>query len=66
MRVYCAKLYNDQGCKFDEEYFTSIKEAKKWAKRRNGEYKLILMFPNSEWDKDIVFKIKNDRFYKQK
>ena len=37
MNNYIVKLVNNQGCTFDTGCFTSIKSAKKWAKR-NGSY----------------------------
>ena len=40
--TYTTKLINNDGCKFDEEVFTNLKSAKKWASERTGSYKVII------------------------
>ena len=39
---YTTKLINLEGCKFDEEIFTNLQKAIKWASERTGEYKAII------------------------
>jgi len=39
---YLVKLINLEGCKFDEEEFTNMKVARKWASERTGNYKVII------------------------
>jgi len=39
---YTVKLINLEGCKFDEDVFSTKAAAKKWAKGRTGSYKAII------------------------
>lgn len=41
--VYCVKLINAEGCKFDEtESVSTLKSAKEWASGRTGNYNVII------------------------
>jgi hypothetical protein len=63
---YTGVLTNNDGCDFDEIKSNNLKHIKKWAKGRNGNYKLQIYWadpvdPYEDSDFILQFKIINDR-----
>jgi hypothetical protein len=40
--TYRVNLINDQGCNFDNGEFKSLKAAKEFARKRGGDYTVII------------------------
>ena len=68
---YYAKLKNEDGLQFDNNYFNSIKKIKEWARNRSDSsiYDLVIHNTSEEgYIRDIqgYYYIKNNKIYMYK
>jgi hypothetical protein len=55
---YIVNLINEQGCRFDHCFFTNLKQARRWAAHRGGNYRVDI-YVNGEQYPSISYKARS-------